>query len=104
MRRRFCELLQWILCCHRVTICPKWGVIVAVSKSHMRATAKYKEKFYKRVPLEVRKELYSAVKTAAEAKGETVNGWIKTAIKERLERDGDGAEPEPAERQQVDVR
>lgn len=52
-----------------------------------RATAKYKEKKLKRIPLDVQKEKYEEIKTAAAASGETVNGYIKKAIDERMQRD-----------------
>lgn len=41
----------------------------------------------KRIPLNVRKEKYEEIKTAAAAAGEPVNGYIKRAIDERMERD-----------------
>ena len=36
--------------------------------------------------LDMQIELYEALKQAAEAQGETVNGFIKTAIKERMDK------------------
>lgn len=41
----------------------------------------------KRIPLDVQKEKYEEIKTAADTAGETVNGYIKKAIDERMERD-----------------
>ena len=41
----------------------------------------------KRIPLDVQKEKYEEIKTAADSAGETVNGYIKRAIDERMERD-----------------
>lgn len=55
----------------------------AYDLEHKRAT-------YHRIPLDVRKEDYPKIKEAAIAQGETVNGWIKRAISERLERDAAG--------------
>lgn len=40
----------------------------------------------KRIPLDVQKEKYEEIKAAADAVGETVNGYIKKAIDERMER------------------
>lgn len=40
----------------------------------------------KRIPLDVQKEKYEEIKSAADAAGETVNGYIKRAIDERMER------------------
>ena len=41
----------------------------------------------KRIPLDVQKEKYEEIKTAATAAGESVNGYIKKAIDQRMERD-----------------
>ena len=50
-----------------------------------KAAIKYKEKNIKRIPLDVQKEKYEEIKAAAEAAGESVNGYIKTAIDMRME-------------------
>lgn len=41
----------------------------------------------KRIPLDVQKEKYDEIKGAAEAAGESVNGYIKKAIDERMTAD-----------------
>ena len=41
----------------------------------------------KRIPLDVQKEKYEEISAAASYKGESVNGYIKKAIDERMERD-----------------
>ena len=41
----------------------------------------------KRIPLDVQKEKYEEIKAAATAAGESVNGYIKKAVDERMERD-----------------
>lgn len=41
----------------------------------------------KRIPLDVQKEKYEQIKAAAGRTGESVNGYIKKAIDERMERD-----------------
>lgn len=43
----------------------------------------------KRIPLDVQKEKYEEIKAAADAAGEKVNGYIKKAIEERMERERD---------------
>ena len=48
---------------------------------------KYKRENLKRVPLEVRKDFYESVKAAADTCSMSVNGFIKSAIKEKMERD-----------------
>lgn len=47
----------------------------------------YQKSKLKRIPLDVPKERYEEIKAAADAVGEKVNGYIKQAIKERIERD-----------------
>lgn len=47
----------------------------------------YQKTKLKRIPLDVQKVKYEEISTAAESKGETVNGYIKKAIEERMERD-----------------
>ncbi len=54
-----------------------------------KATNKYKAAKYKRIPLDVSIEFYQATKAAADAAGESLNGYIKRAILERAERDQD---------------
>ena len=48
---------------------------------------KYAKDKLKRIPLDVQKEKYEEIRTAATAAGKTVNGYIKIAIDERMERD-----------------
>lgn len=64
---------------------------MSYSKESYVSSKKYKEKNIKRVPLDMQIELYEALKQAAEAQGETVNGFIKTAIKERMDKLNAGA-------------
>ena len=47
----------------------------------------YAKKNLKRIPLDVPKEKYEEIKAAADAAGEKVNGSIKKAIEQRMERD-----------------
>lgn len=44
----------------------------------------YAKSTYKRVPLDVTHEKYSEIKKAADSQNETVNGFIKKAIDDRL--------------------
>lgn len=46
---------------------------------------RYQKDKLHRIPLNVQKEKYQEIKTAAEEAGETVNGYIKKAIDKRLE-------------------
>ena len=47
----------------------------------------YQKEKLKRIPLDVQKEKYEEIKAAADAEGEPVNGYIKKAIDERMQRD-----------------
>ena len=44
----------------------------------------------KRIPLDVQKEKYEEIATAAANAGESINGYIKVAIDERIARDRRG--------------
>ena len=57
------------------------------SEAQKKATAKYKEKNLKRIPLDVQKEKYEEIKAAADQAGKTVNGYIKEAIEEKMKRE-----------------
>lgn len=47
----------------------------------------YAKKKLERIPLDVQKEKYDEIKAAATAAGESVNGYIKKAVEQRIERD-----------------
>ena len=47
----------------------------------------YAKKHLKRIPLDVRLEKYNEIKTHATKNGESVNGFVKRAIDETMERD-----------------
>ena len=49
----------------------------------------YAKEKLKRIPLDVQKEKYEEIKAAAEKANESVNGYIKKAINERMERDAE---------------
>ena len=60
---------------------------MAYNKAAYLASKKYKEKNIKRIPLDVQIELYQELLAAAQEKGESVNGYIKNAIRARLEKE-----------------
>ncbi|MDD5956806.1 MAG: hypothetical protein PUC40_07490 [Lachnospiraceae bacterium] len=49
----------------------------------------YNKNHYKRIPLNITHELYQKIKSASDSRGESVNGFIKKAISERLDRISD---------------
>ena len=51
---------------------------------------RYAKKNLKRVPLDLQLDKYEQVKSHASGRGETLNGFIKRAIDETIERDGSG--------------
>ena len=52
----------------------------ASRKSHIE----YAKRSLKRIPLDVQKEEYEEIRAAADAAGMSVNGFIKTAIREKM--------------------
>lgn len=58
-----------------------------LTESQKQARYNYAKKSLKRIPLDVQKENYEEIKAAAEKAGESVNGYIKKAIDQRMERD-----------------
>lgn len=58
------------------------------SEAQKKATIKYAKQNLKRIPFDVQKEYYDSVlKPYAESVGMTINGFIKQAIAEKIERD-----------------
>ena len=54
-----------------------------------RAKNKYNAKAYDRIALQVKKGRKDIVKTHAESKGESLNGFINRAIDETMQRDNE---------------
>lgn len=55
------------------------------TEAKKKSIIEYAKKNLKRIPLDVQKEDYEKIKAAAEAAGEPVNKYIKTAISRRME-------------------
>lgn len=60
---------------------------MTLTEQRKESMYKYAKENLKRIPLDVPKEKYAEIKTAANAAGESVNGYIKKAINNRLEFD-----------------
>lgn len=58
-----------------------------VSKAQQKAVAKYMKNNYDEIKVRVEKGKREIIKAAATAAGESVNGYIKKAINERMDRD-----------------
>lgn len=63
------------------------------SESKTEYNIKYAKTKLKRIPLDVQKEKYEEIKAAADRSKESVNGYIKKAIDERMKREN-SANPE----------
>ena len=59
---------------------------MAVSDAQKKASMEYAKRNLKRIPLDVQKEKYEEIVTAAELTGKSINGFIKEAINEKLEK------------------
>ena len=59
---------------------------MTLSEQRKESMYKYAKAKLKRIPLDVQKEKYDQIKAAADRNGESVNGYIKKAIDERIER------------------
>ncbi len=55
------------------------------SPNKKKYNAEYAQKHLKRIPLDVQQSEYDRIKTAAEAAGESVNGYIKAAVRSRMD-------------------
>lgn len=62
---------------------------MAISKAQQEAVARYNAKSYDRIELKVKKGRKDIVKTHAESKGESLNGFINRAIDETMKRDNE---------------
>ncbi len=60
---------------------------MAYSEAQKKATSKYKQANYKRIPLDVPIAEYETIKAHADAWEESVNGFIRRAIRETIARD-----------------
>lgn len=67
---------------------------MAYNETAYKASQKYKAGNIKRVPLDMQKSRYEEIKAHAEVRGESVNGFIKRAISETMERDDAAPEEE----------
>ena len=62
------------------------------NESRNKDSIEYAKRSLKRIPLDVQKEKYDEIKAAADKAGETVNGYIKKAIEQRMENENGSVE------------
>jgi hypothetical protein len=58
-----------------------------VSKAQQKAVAKYMKNNYDEIKVRVNKGEKDIIKSHAESKGESINGFVNRAINETMERD-----------------
>ena len=64
-----------------------------VSKAQQKVVAKYMKNNYDEIKVRVEKGKREIIKTAATAAGESVNGYIKKAVDQRMEREAANNDP-----------
>ncbi len=69
---------------------------MALSEQRKEYLYEYQKTKLKRIPLDVTKEKYEQIASAAATQNEKVNGYIKKAIDERMERDSKNQPPTAA--------
>lgn len=63
---------------------------MAQSKAHIEATGRYEKKTYDNIRFRIRKDAElngDTIRTHAEARGESINGFLLRAVTETIERD-----------------
>ena len=70
---------------------------MAITPERKEYIYQYAKEKLKRIPLDVPKTAYEAIKAHADARNESVNGFIKRAISETMKRDTDGGHSEATE-------
>lgn len=58
------------------------------TEAQKQASMNYEKEHLRRIPLNVKKQKYEEIKMAADSVGESVSGFIKKAIDERMARLG----------------
>lgn len=71
---------------------------MAVTKAQQKAVSKYVKEKYDRIEIKAPKGRKATIQAHAEARGESVNGFINRAISETMERDGLQGPQGPQER------
>ena len=57
------------------------------SESSKKAVLKYKKTHYKRIALEMKTEEHEKLKNAASRTGESINGYVRESIRQRIQRE-----------------
>ena len=78
--------LQWERDCLYISP-PRIGEIMPASKAQQKAVSKYMKENYDVYQIRMPKGKKDSIKAHAEARGESVNGFINRAIDETMDRD-----------------
>lgn len=62
---------------------------MATSEKKKQYDLQYAKEKLKRIPLDVQKDEYVTIKAHADKQGESVSGFVKRAISETMQRDGE---------------
>ena len=73
--------------CYTIGILEEVQSIMSMTDERKEYIYQYAKENLKRIPLDVPKATYEQIKAHASAHGESVNGFIKRAITEAMERD-----------------
>lgn len=65
------------------------------TESKKQSILKYAKSHLKRIPLDVQRAEYDRIKAASVMAGETVNGYIKTAVRGRMDAENVPLVPDP---------
>lgn len=65
------------------------------NESRKKSAYAYKAKNVRRIPLDVQNDEYDRIKASADAVGESVNGYIKTAVRNRMDSEGPNTPSSP---------
>ena len=65
----------------------RWDIMAPISEARRRANEKYNAKAYDEIKVRVEKGKKATIQAHADARGESVNGFINRAIDETMERD-----------------
>jgi len=77
----------------------KVGTVMPATKAQQKAVAKYMKNNYDELKIRIPKGRKEAIQAVASTQGESLNGFVSTAIEERIER-LNGAVPEDGEGKQ----
>ena len=83
-------IVRWNRLLHTISLAhQKEGENMPTKEDKAKYDISYAKAKLKRIPLDVQKEKYEEIKTAATAAGESVNGYIKEAINQRILRESE---------------